>query len=102
MRRALSSGATVRPKAPTGAQCCFHRPIEDFHLVVASNGTKPSNRSAGLSVEEGIPFVAPLGSHGGSAEWEAFNPLDDLIIEHEASVTDRGAAVFDHGRSNQG
>jgi hypothetical protein len=39
---------------------------------------------------------------GGSAEWEAFNPLDDLIIEHEASVTDRGAAVFNHGRSNQG
>jgi hypothetical protein len=32
----------------------------------------------------------------GSAEWEAFNPLDDLLIEHEASVTDRAAAVFDH------
>ena len=24
MRRASSSGATVRPKGPTGAQCCFH------------------------------------------------------------------------------
>ena len=24
MLRASSSGATVRPKGPTGAQCCFH------------------------------------------------------------------------------
>jgi hypothetical protein len=59
------------PKGADGSPMLLpQRPIEDFHLVVASNGTKPSNRSAGLSVEEGIPFVAPLGSHGGSAEWE--------------------------------
>jgi hypothetical protein len=58
-----------------------------------------------IIVEKRIPPAGGTPSIGylrGSAEWEAFNPSDDLIIEHEASVTDRGAAVFDHSPSNQG
>ena len=41
-------------------------------------------------MHEGVAFVLALGGDGGSAEREAFDPLDDLIIKHSASMTDRG------------
>jgi hypothetical protein len=53
-------------------------------------------------MQQGLAFVAPLGGHGGSAEREAFDPLDDLVIEHEATVTDRGGCVLDLGLTDQG
>jgi hypothetical protein len=52
-------------------------------------------------MEQGVAFVAPLGGHGGAAEWEGFDLSDDLVVAHGSPVTEQCGGILDLDRADR-